>query len=159
VQAVKMAASKIKFNKFLSITPDTLVKCFDPIYISGDPNEVMLSILFFDNYIKYNFQRFLSENQESISNEAEKKEIKHILTGIKNAKRAWFSLHFVNRQKQRPRDDLRARFAKLLSKLPEPEKNIFRRYISETDKNEEQVVQAIESEKRKAYATIIEMTK
>jgi len=118
----------------------------------------MLSLLFFDNFVKYNFQRFLAKNQDTIFNETQKKEIKHMLTCIKNAKRSWFIFHFVNRQEQRSRDDLHTRIERLSSKSPEWQ-NIFRRHISETDESKQEVVQAIESEKRKVYATMVEMTK
>jgi len=116
----------------------------------------MLSLLFFDNFVKYNLQRFLAKNQESLFNETQKKEIKHMLTRIKKAKRSWFIFRFINRRKRH--NNLHTRIVSLLSESPEWE-NTLHSHISETDDSREEIVQAIESEKRKVYATMVEMTK
>ena len=91
-----------RFNACVSITPATPIflekQHFNLIRVEANINyrEVMMSLIYFDSYVKYDYERFLAKAlKDTKPTPNQEAKIKEILSLTKQEKKNWFIARFL----------------------------------------------------------------
>ena len=153
-----------RFNACVSITPATPIflekQHFNLIRVENNINyrEVMMSLIYFDSYVKYDYERFLAKAlKDTKPTPNQGAEIKEILSLTKQEKKNWFIARFLQpgiRHLQKLESHWIIKKDAILQKAG-MWRNLIYLYISDTEGNDS----GIEREKQMLLSALMEMSK